>query len=76
MDFRITLMQAANKIADYHLDLIYKREAKIINDSKTWLKIIVEDLKNSERDRYWIVFEEVKTLRANELQSFNMIYDI
>lgn len=69
MYFRFTLVQAADKMADKHLDLIYKREAKMIDDTKTWLKTFVEDLRNVERDRYWIVFEEVQTFRENELQN-------
>lgn len=62
MDYRYLLLQAVDKSADRHMTIIYNREAQLISDAKTWLKATVEDLKNSERDRFWMVFEEVNKL--------------
>lgn len=62
MDYRYLLLQAVDKSADRHMTIIYNREAQLISDAKTWLKTTVEDLKNSERDRFWMVFEEVNKL--------------
>lgn len=41
------------------MELVYKREEKINSDAKKWAEKSIEDLKNSEKERFWMVFEEI-----------------
>lgn len=64
MCFRPAILQAAFKSTDVHLDLIYKREERLVTDLKKWTTKTIADLKNEERKRFWMVVEE--TLRYRQ----------
>jgi len=57
--FRFAINDAAVKMSDKHMEMIYKREEKLISDAKKWAEKSIEDLKHSEKQRFWIVFEEI-----------------
>jgi len=59
MVFRFSINDAAVKMSDKHMEMIYKREEKLNSDAKKWAEQLIEDLKNSEKQRFWMVFEEI-----------------
>ncbi|XP_060860159.1 dynein regulatory complex subunit 3 [Metopolophium dirhodum] len=56
---RFSINDAAVKMSDKHMEMIYKREEKLNTDAKKWAEQLIEDLKNSEKQRFWMVFEEI-----------------
>lgn len=61
------MVQAVYKSNDKHADIIYKREEDIKSDAKKWNKTIIEELQNSERQRFMMVWEEIKRYREQSV---------
>lgn len=59
MAFRFSINDAAVKLSDKHMEMIYKREERLNSDAKKWAEKLIEDLRNSEKQRFWMVFEEI-----------------
>ena len=59
MFFRFSINDAAVKMSDKHMEMIYKREERLSSDAKKWAEQSIEDLRNSEKQRFWMVFEEI-----------------
>jgi len=59
MVIRFSINDAAVKMSDKHMEMIYKREERLSSDAKKWAEQSIEDLKNSEKQRFWMVFEEI-----------------
>lgn len=59
MVFRFSINDAAVKMSDKHMEMIYKREERLSSDAKKWAEQSIEDLRNSEKQRFWMVFEEI-----------------
>ncbi|KAL4127254.1 hypothetical protein QTP88_011433 [Uroleucon formosanum] len=56
---RFSINDAAVKLSDKHMEMIYKREERLNSDAKKWAEKLIEDLRNSEKQRFWMVFEEI-----------------
>ncbi|CAI6355880.1 unnamed protein product [Macrosiphum euphorbiae] len=56
---RFSINDAAVKMSDKHMEMIYKREERLSSDAKKWAEQSIEDLRNSEKQRFWMVFEEI-----------------
>jgi len=59
MTFRFAINDAVVKMSDKHMEMIYKREELLNSNAKKWAAKSIEDLKNSEKQRFWMVFEEI-----------------
>lgn len=59
MTFRFAINDAVVKMSDKHMEMIYKREELLNSNVKKWAEKSIEDLKNSEKQRFWMVFEEI-----------------
>ena len=59
MVFKFSINDAAVKMSDKHMEMIYNREERLSSDAKKWAEQLIEDLKNSEKQRFWMVFEEI-----------------
>lgn len=57
--FRFAINDAVVKMSDKHMEMIYKREELLNSNAKKWAAKSIEDLKNSEKQRFWMVFEEI-----------------
>ncbi|KAE9536918.1 hypothetical protein AGLY_006725 [Aphis glycines] len=56
---RFAINDAVVKMSDKHMEMIYKREELLNSNAKKWAAKSIEDLKNSEKQRFWMVFEEI-----------------
>ncbi|XP_025192320.1 dynein regulatory complex subunit 3-like [Melanaphis sacchari] len=56
---RFVINDAVVKMSDRHMEMIYKREELLNTNAKKWAEKSIEDLKNSEKQRFWMVFEEI-----------------
>ncbi|XP_060845868.1 dynein regulatory complex subunit 3-like [Rhopalosiphum padi] len=56
---RFSINDAVVKMSDKHLEMIYKREELLNSNAKKWAERSIEDLKMAEKQRFWMVFEEI-----------------
>ncbi|VVC41926.1 Leucine-rich repeat,Leucine-rich repeat domain, L domain-like [Cinara cedri] len=54
------IIDAASESGEKHLEQIYKHEENLISDTKKWTKKTIDDLKITEKKRFWMVIEEIR----------------
>lgn len=66
------MVSIIRKSNDKQSEVIYKREENIKSDSLNWITTTIEELRCMERERFWMVFEEIRRYRQQCLIGFDI----
>lgn len=72
----MSILQYALKSTDVHLELMYKREDRLMADAKKWAKGVIEDLQFAERQRFWMVIEETIQYHKQVMAWYKQFTDV
>lgn len=72
MVFRSEILSIMRKSNEKQSDVFYKREENIKSDMKNWMTTTIEEFRCLERERFWIVFEEIRRYRQQSLIYFDI----
>lgn len=66
------MVSIIRKSNDRQSEVIFKREENIKTDSLNWITTTIDELRHMERERFWIVLEEIRRYRQKCLIDFDV----